>query len=523
MEGEHEEDQNYLSFGNFSDISQALDDGNRNVSTEKSLTLLPLPQRITKIKRSRSNQNQNMNGGTRASSSNLSNKSSTSTIIDEEDIAGKFKNLLTNKNLANTTSAPSVLINDNSKKRNRSNDSSNTSSTSKPVNKKSGNIENAQSNTFRVSFAPQVNQNSDDDDGEIETTTAMTISTSTSNARALNKDSHDMATGPNDKQERIVVNALAKPMWEVTRSHLINQQKTHLRSEHLKGLLTKNIMPIEFFGAEPLHRYYATNDGILSLDMQDLIGRQAREKAELVYKELVAQAEREQRNATYFATITAQIYKHEGDEGFDNANVGLQKVVSFYQKSESARLDALTIKETERQPTTELEWTNIVCQPLNQLPRTDRSNSRGRKRQRNGSSGRRAPKPSAATTTPNVTPSASYTNATANRGNSSNTTGSKPTVSKNYKGNNPNPNHNNRPQQQNGGQRQGPRNQSNQQPQQQQQQRPKQNNNPPRRQESNYSQPCEEARPSTSRQPPRSASTERMMAAITALKLAMKD
>ena len=187
MEGETEEELTYLSFGNFSDISQALEDENQNVSREKPLTLIPLPQRISKIIRSSSNQNQNMNGGTRTSSSNLTNKTSSSNTLVEDNIAGKFNELLKNKRLAHTTSAPTVSHNDNGKKRNRSDDSSNASSSSKPANKKSGNIENALSNTFRVSFAPQVNHNSDEERSE----TAMTTSTSTSHARASDRDSHD--------------------------------------------------------------------------------------------------------------------------------------------------------------------------------------------------------------------------------------------------------------------------------------------------------------------------------------------
>ena len=520
MEGEQEEDQNYLSFGNFSAISQALEDDNMNVSKSKSLALPPLPQRLTKKQCSRSNQNQNTNGGTRDSSNNLIDKSSSSsTTMVEDQVAGRFLEVLRNGNLAQTTSAPSVLLNENSKKRNRSINSSNESSTSKPVTKKSGTIENTKSNPFRVSFVSQVNQNSDnDDDG-----TAVSTATSTSNARAVARDSQDVGTGPSDQAERIKINPLAKPMWEVTRLHLINQQKAHLRAEHLKELLLADIMPIEFFGAEPLHRYYATNDGILSEDMQALIGRQAREKAELAQKELSAQAERESRNATYFGTITAQIYQHEGDDGFDSANVGLQKVVAFYQKSETSRLALLKTKETERQPKTELEWTNLVCQPINQLARSDRSSSRGRKRQRNGSSGRRGPKPKVTIAPQTAPPSNSYKPAPVAN---SNTTQQRPTVSKNYKGNNPNPNHNNRPQQQSGGQRQGNRNssyQSHQQPQNQQFNRPKTSTNQQRRPEPSHSHQSDINRPGTSRQPQRSSSTERMMAAIVALKEAMKD
>jgi len=240
----------------------------------------------------------------------------------------------------------------------------------------------------------------------------------------------------------------------------------------------------------------------------------------LAYKELVEVAEKEQKHATYFSQITAQIYRHERDDGFDEANIGLQKVVSFYQKTETTRLDALAQKETDRQPTTELEWTNLICQPLNQLPRSDRSNSRGRKRQRNGSQPKKGPK----TTGPSgTTPSVSFTNNANDQGQTAIASNSRTGISKNYKGNKPNPAYMIRPQQQHGGQKQGPQQHNNQRgnANNYQQQR-HQTNNEPRRQESSYTQRRDEARAGPSRQPSRSSSMERMIAAITALKAAMQ-
>jgi len=184
---------------------------------------------------------------------------------------------------------------------------------------------------------------------------------------------------------------------------------------------------VEFYGAEPLKRYYATQSGAISEDLQALLTRQAREKAELVHNELTAQAQREQRNATYFADLTSQIYQHERDDSFEDANHALMKVVTFYQKTETDRLDILAKKERERQPSTSAEWTNLVCQPIILPTRPDRSNSRGRKRQRKGSSGKRgqtAPNRPPTPTNPslntnqNPTPSNSYTGQGTNNGTS---------------------------------------------------------------------------------------------------------
>ena len=543
MDGELTEEDNH-SFTDFRDFSQALEEGNLNVSTQMPLSLPPLPQRA--YKKSRSNQNQN--AGSRENST-ATLKASTSSSNQDND--SNSEPLQTSKKITHTTSAP-VVSDSNNKKRNRSSTSSSTSATtSKPVNKKSGKIDHTQSTNFRVSFAPQGNHASDENitPGTTTSTTTMnlgvTSGTSTTNAIAWSKDTHEMATGPNDKPERIIVNTLAKPMWDVTRQHLISQQKSQLRSVHLRGLLTQDIMPVEFFGAEPMKRYYATNNGILSEDMMALLGRQAREKAELVYKELVTQAEREQKNATYFAGLTAQIYTHERDDGFAEANVALQKVVTFYQKTETDRLEALAKRETERQPTTEAEWTNLVCQPLNQPNRADRSSSRGRKRQRKSTSGKRANQPnnpppahsetrnapSASTSymrqtsnTPQATPSNSRGN--LNQGNQTQRPqqnqqgGQRPRNNPNYRGNKP---QNQQYRQQNNNQP-GPSNNSNNgyNTSNQGNQGNHQANQNQRRQDNNPQQRVEPRPDNNSRQPQRSNSTEKLMFAISALKAAMK-
>ena len=529
MEGEQQPGEDHNPFNNFQEFTRALDEDNFNVSISEPLTLPPLPQRISKI--SRSNQNQK-SVSTEYFSTTYAATASNSSLENEAE-----NNLFNTKNkLSHTTSAPFVTPNNSSKKRTRSKGSSSTSATSKPVYKKSGSIANITSNNFRVSFAPQVNHNSDTDVevgmnvGTSTSNRGLENTTSTTNAKVYNKDAHDMATGPNDKPERIIVNTLAKPMWDVTRQHLISQQKAHLRAVHLGNLLSQDIIPVEFHGAELLKRYYATNNGLISEDMQALIGRQAREKAELVHKELNAQAEKESRNATYFAGLTSQIYEHEGDDGFNDANVALQKVVTFYQKTETDRLEILEKKETERQPSNETEWTNLVCQPLHQPTRPDRSGSRGRKRQRNGSSGKRTnPTPQTAPAPPpqGPTPSNSYirgghngpqVNASTSRGNvqqprnnQNGAQGNKPQQHQqgnankprnNYRGSNPQPQRHQNPQ--------GYQNYGNQQQQQ-----------PPRRNENQ--QPRNENRPGPSRPAQASNSTNKMMAAIAALKEAMKD
>ena len=312
-------------------------------------------------------------------------------------------------------------------------------------------------------------------------------------------------------------------MWDVTRQHLISQQKAQIRAQHLVDCKTNSIMPVEFYGAEPLKRYYATNGGQISEAMQALITRHANEKAEQVLKELKAQADREMRNATYFAGLTRQIYEHEDDTGFDNANVALQKVVTFYQKTETDRLEALFAKESQRQPTTPIEWTNLLCQPLN-LPRSDRSGSRGRKRQRRGSprkasannaaptpgTSNRPPPPQTPSTSNTRLPATNVTRATPSnsRGNLNNHAAhpkqnqqgpsAQPFVSANYRGKNPKPQYQRQQQPSNQGHR---------------------TQNAPRRQDANN---LDDTRRNNSGQHARSNSTERMLAAITALKAAMK-
>ena len=146
-------------------------------------------------------------------------------------------------------------------------------------------------------------------------------------------------------------------------------------------------MPIEFFGADLMHRYYASNQGVLSIPMQTLIGRQAREKAELVLHELRDTVTKECARVEYYSSITEQIYSHEEDNTFAEAQAALDRVAAFYEKTEKDRLNALDTKERARQPLTEQDWTDLVCHPETRTPlaASTRDNSRGRKRVRSRS------------------------------------------------------------------------------------------------------------------------------------------
>lgn len=228
-----------------------------------------------------------------------------------------------------------------------------------------------------VSFAPQ----------NVDAITGITTTTSTTNADACQGEVHDMATGPNDKAQRTVINPMADPMWTATRKHLIMKLKANLRFLHLKGLLDDDIMPIEFFGGDLMHRYYASNLGVLSTPMQELLGRHARERANLVLGELMDTAKSEKVKVDYYIHLTEQIYLHEEDTSFPEARKALARVTAFYEKTERERLDALALKERGRQPTTEEEWTNLVCHPEVRPPTAGapRDGSRSRKRGRSRS------------------------------------------------------------------------------------------------------------------------------------------
>ena len=278
-------------------------------------------------------------------------------------------------NLAHTTSAPAIIeLTDEGKKRKRSDhDSSSSSNQLAPPNKSTTFIKNS------VSFAPQDNRSTK--------TVGLTTATSTSNADTRKGDKHDMGTGPNDKPQRTPINPLAEPMWLATRKHLITKLKATLRMTHLQELLDQDVMPVEFFGADLLHRYYASTNGVLSIPMQVLIGKQAREKAELVHAELRETAAKEGKKVEYYTSITSQIYAHEEDPTFSDAEAALVRVLSFYERTETDRLNVQAAKEKSRQPLNEMEWTNLVCHPEVRpvTPGTSRDTSRGRKRNRSHS------------------------------------------------------------------------------------------------------------------------------------------
>ena len=303
--------------------------------------------------------------------------------------------------LEHTTSAP-ALFNNSDNKRKRSDTASSSSSEKNPCKHKPSCTTSKQ----HVSFAHQESRHTDD---------ALTIATSTTNADTRRGSLHDMGSGPQDKPQRTTINPMAEPMWAATRKHLIAKLKASLRADHLEELLNENSMPIEFFGAELLHRYYASNQGILSLPMQKLIGRQAREKADLVLLELQSTALSEGKKVDYYSPLTEQIYAHEEDPTFHEAESALKRVTTFYEKSERERLSALAAKERNRQPTTELEWTNLVCQPEVRppTPGSSRSTSRGRKRARSRSKENK--KNGAQVPQPTVEPSRSNTHVPATK------------------------------------------------------------------------------------------------------------
>ena len=168
--------------------------------------------------------------------------------------------------------------------------------------------------------------------------------------------------------------------WLAARKHAVAEQKASLRKDHLISMLVEETMPVEFLGSERLHRCYATNNGALTVAMMEILGKNARVTANQVVKELAALEESEGKKAKYYLDITEQIYVHEEDDSFATSKEGLTRVLNYFKKSESARLVTLADKERARQPETEAEMTDLVCQPEQRAPR---DSSRGRKRARN--------------------------------------------------------------------------------------------------------------------------------------------
>ena len=77
---------------------------------------------------------------------------------------------------------------------------------------------------------------------------------STTNADARRGELHDMGSGLSDKPLRMPITPLAELMWLATWKHLITKLKATLRHQHLLELLNDNVMPVEFFGADLMHR-----------------------------------------------------------------------------------------------------------------------------------------------------------------------------------------------------------------------------------------------------------------------------
>ena len=286
------------------------------------------------------------------------------------------------------------LPNCNTVKRKRSANSSTSSSEARitqPDKKscKSARILSKSNSNLRVSFAPQRHNNSDTTVDAVQSGSPpgpsrggnpITHSTSMADASVGHAQLINTGTDMDTKGPRARINPMAEPMWLASRKHAVAEQKLNLRAAHLKALLDDDIMPEEFLGAEKLHRYYATANGVLSTAMMTLLGTQARAVAELVHSELVNASAIEQQKGKNYLELVKQIYTHEEDDSFEECNEGLDRVLTFFRKGEITRLEVLAAKERARQPQDEKELTDLICQAEQ---RPARSTSRGRKRARN--------------------------------------------------------------------------------------------------------------------------------------------
>ena len=372
------------SLDNFEDIDNALDDVNLSVSIPFFQTvppLAPLPRR--EHTRSTRNRSRDESLSTPSATKSLSRKldktnqrdiSASNVVVGAAASCSDLPSTSKRKRLIHSSSSSNELIYKHSEK------------------KSCTNISN-----HRVSFV--LKNNADYGPGAASTSTSNLntgVNVQTSNVSLNARPSvHDRATDTEAKGPRAIINPLAEPMWLAARKHRIAEQKASLRHDHLLRLLTDDVIPIEFLGAELLHRYYANQEGHISTALKTLIERHAREKVELVIAELLAITNTERKRAEYYTDLTQQIYAHEEDTSFASSQEGLTRVLSFFKKSEEARLETLAIKERGRQPRTELELTDLICLPVQRPPR-ESSGTRSRKRARNSN-------PNSRTTTPNPT------------------------------------------------------------------------------------------------------------------------
>ena len=382
----------------FEDLSDAMDDVNLSVSTETfhtNPTLAPLPRRTN----ARSTRNKNRD----ESHSSLSNYLS---LTNTSRQTSKLHRNSNDTECNATVSEPGCSTPQAKRKRQSCSSHSSTDIIAKPNTKKSC-ISNP---NLRVSFVLQNNHYN-----EATVTTADSSRSSSLSMQHMQSDAvtsahilvqaagQDATTDTGEKGPRANINPLAEPMWLAARKHFIAAQKATLRLDHLQVLLAEDIMPVEFLGAEKMHGYYASNEGVISDKLMKLMTRQAREKADLVVLELKATAEREQKRAEYYTDVTKQIYTHEEDNTFAESQAGITRVLTFFKKSEQSRLDTLATKERARQPDTEAELTELIFMPI-QRPSRDSSNQRGRKRARNSKNNSRnnTPNPSSRTETPST-------------------------------------------------------------------------------------------------------------------------
>ena len=376
--GEDTDAESLSPLGRYDAMNEALEETNFSVSTTSiPISNTPLPQR----QRLSSTRNRVRDGTILSKPTTTCSLSSQHNEIDSSH---------TELERHATISLPDLQqLNSKRKRADTSSTASNISTSSTHIiqqqKKKSCISEYTLANSnLHVSFDLQMNNGSHD---MITAASSHTVNAATSDHQAqihhstsTTLASHDAATDTDTKGPRAIINPMAEPMWLATRKHVIAEQKATLRHQHLKTLLDDKVMPVEFLGAEKLHRYYASADGKLSTPMMALLGEQATAKAELVQQELEATALWHKKRARYYMELVLQIYTHEEDDTFEESKEGITRVLTFFKKSEVARLETLATKERARQPHDEEAMTNLVCMPEQ---RPQRETSRGRKRARN--------------------------------------------------------------------------------------------------------------------------------------------
>ena len=198
-------------------------------------------------------------------------------------------------------------------------------------------------------------------------------------AEVTPKTHMDQFTDMDTIDPRTTIIPTAEQLWLAARTHSIAQEKASLHAIHLRELLRTNIMPVEFLGADKIQCYYATNNGCLSNKMVEIIRENALKIATQVLTELDVLAAQEERKAANYLCQITKIYADKDDVSFQTSKENLDRVLSYFKNSESARLESLALREKAQQPKTEAEMTDLICQIENQ----QHSNKvKGRKRAR---------------------------------------------------------------------------------------------------------------------------------------------